>query len=105
MKRTIKLKESELKRMIAESVKRVLKESQDFESPFWYIEDDSNTINGYYDNMEEAIEDAKSFAESGWRDGRRYFVKDQNQKVIFDTDKSIFENIRKKNKQTNRLKE
>lgn len=48
MKRTIKLKESELKRMISESVRRVLKESLTDDDAFMYNYRDA--MSDYYDN-------------------------------------------------------
>jgi len=50
MRRTIRLRESELKRMITESVKRVLRESiGDYDS--WYPEDDDMMDDYYYGMM------------------------------------------------------
>ena len=52
MKRTIRLKESELRQMIAESVKRVLNE---FEDDFDYVDGDNQQEYpfDYYDDEEE----------------------------------------------------
>ena len=50
MKRTIRLKESELKRMISESVRRVLNEQMsDLKEPYYKL---NNAINGFVDVLE-----------------------------------------------------
>ena len=48
MKRTIKLRESELRNMISESVRRILREQEDFFADMDSYDDDGESI--YYDN-------------------------------------------------------
>lgn len=67
MKRTIKLKESELKRMIAESVKRVLNESQRIKH--YVIREDTNLANVFTED---------DFNEEGYYDAGGYVDRDFN---------------------------
>lgn len=82
MKRTIRLKQSELKRMISESVKRVLRESiGDYDS--WYPENDDMMDDYYYGMMmtfsaymfdltEEAIQNLTSTKDEYCDNSRNY---------------------------------
>ena len=88
MKRRIKLTESTLHKIIKESVRRVLREWN--ESPNYTLEDEADgAILGNYDNIDDAIEDAKQLKQKS-RPYGKYIVRDCNtDEIVFDTDPNI----------------
>jgi len=89
MKRTIRLNETELKRMIFESVKRVLKES--YSDVAYTLEDEASGAvyaNYHEDELEDAINDAKEMAQKS-RPYGKFLVVDSNDNIVFDTDPNV----------------
>lgn len=88
MKRRIKLTESDLHKIIKESVKRVLREWD--ANPNYTLEDEADgAILGNYDNINDAIEDARQLKQRS-RPYGKYIVRDcKTDEIVFDTDPNI----------------
>lgn len=86
--KTVKITEDDLKKMVAESVKKVLdslNETYD-PNPKYYIEDEADgSTRGYYNDLEEAKMDAREMG----RNGGKYLVVDREGNVVYDTNPGV----------------
>jgi hypothetical protein len=89
MKQIIKLNQTELKQIIAESIKKAIKES--YSDIAYTLEDEASGevyANYHEDELDDAINDAKEMARKS-RPYGKFLVVDKNDNVVFDTDPKV----------------